>query len=211
MNFTTATAILALAGLMASPVLASTEGRQGRAMMPQMPAFAELDADGDGAVTLDEWRVHLTARMAERREARVGAQVERLMAGDTDGDGLLSADELTARIEALIDERRAAMAEARGEGRRGMRGEMRPEMRREMRGEMRGHGMGRSEMRGQGPRSGAMAMDADERIVRSFERLDRDGDGRITEAEYDRAVAWANQRMERRSERGEGRAPRGRD
>lgn len=207
MKFATATAILALAGLMAAPVLASTEGRQGRAMVPQMPAFAELDADGDGAVTLDEWRAHLTARMAERREARVGAQVERLMAGDADGDGMLSADELTARIEALIDERRAAMAEARGEGRRGMRGEMRPEMRREM----RGHGMGRSEMRGQGPRSGAMAMDADERIVRSFQRLDRDGDGRITEAEYDRAVAWATERGERRSERGERRAPRGRD
>jgi len=47
--------------------------------------FAEIDADGDGAVTQDEF----TAAMADRAASRAAATFNRL---DADGDGILSRD-----------------------------------------------------------------------------------------------------------------------
>lgn len=53
--------------------------------------FAEVDADGDGKVTAAEVEAHMTARMAEEvaRRARVMVAF-----ADDNGDGVLSADEL---------------------------------------------------------------------------------------------------------------------
>ena len=209
---TTLTAILALsAALVAAPALASTERGPGRAMMPAFEMdFAEIDADGDGAISLEEWRAHVTARMETRRAEMIEARVSALMEADADSDGLLSPEELTAHFEARMEARQAErMARAEeGEGRRwnrnrahGMRGEMRGHG-------MRGHGMRGQGMRGQGMWSQGWAMDADERIVRSFQRIDRDGDGQITEAEFDRFVEGIQARSERWAERMERRQQR---
>ncbi|TBX29278.1 hypothetical protein TK43_01030 [Roseovarius sp. JS7-11] len=60
----------------------------------ERPSFTELDADGNGELTLEEMLAHREARFAE---------------ADTDGDGNLSRDEMIAaamgRVEASIDRR----------------------------------------------------------------------------------------------------------
>lgn len=201
MTRTTLTAILALsAALVAAPALASTERGPGRAMMPMFEMdFAAIDADGSGAITLEEWRAHLTERMETRRAEMIEARVSALMEADADGDGQLTPEELTAHFEAQIEARQAErMARAEeGEGRRWNRNRAQG-----MRGHgMRGHGMRGQGMRGQGMRGQGWAMDADQRIVRSFQQIDRDGDGQITEAEFDRFVEAIQARSERRAER----------
>lgn len=193
--------------LAAVPALASPERGGARAML-QTLTFAEVDADGDGGVTLEEWRSFLAARGDALRAERVSARVAELMAGDADGDGLLSAQELSARMAALHEERRAARAEWR-EARRAERAEGRGWGRHEGRHEDRRAGR-RGEDRGWDRRGGrGLGMDAasaDERIVRSFQRIDRDGDGRLTEAEFERARAEMQARIERHEAR---RGPRG--
>ncbi|GIT90677.1 hypothetical protein JANAI62_11320 [Jannaschia pagri] len=56
------------------------------------PTFEQIDANGDGAVTPDEVRIHMRTRGAERF-----AQI------DTDGNGALSRAELAARAESRAD------------------------------------------------------------------------------------------------------------
>lgn len=77
---------------LALPVAAMGPGGQGGQM--DRPAFTDLDADGNGELTLDEMLAHREARFAE---------------ADTDGDGNLSRDEMIAaamgRVEAAIDRR----------------------------------------------------------------------------------------------------------
>ncbi len=68
----------------------------GMMMGEGMPAFAEIDADGDGKVTpaeIDTWR---SARMAGL---------------DTDGDGMLSKEEVKASIQARMEARADRMVE----------------------------------------------------------------------------------------------------
>lgn len=193
MKTMTATAILALAAaLLAAPVLAQAEGGE-RARGPQLPAFAEIDTDGDGAFTLADWRSFVTTRTETRRAERTEARVNRLFeAADADGDGAITRAELAAGFQALDEARRTQAEERRGErSERGPRG-----------AHMRGwhHGGrhdGRMGMRGHPGMGRMMAMDADERIVRGFQRLDRDGDGRVTEAEYTRMTERMQARMDR--------------
>ncbi len=63
---------------------------------PRLPAFAELDMNGDGQLTVDEFTAHRTAR---------------LQAQDADGDGLLSAQELAAAAQTRMQDRAARRAE----------------------------------------------------------------------------------------------------
>jgi len=59
----------------------------------ERPAFATLDADGDGNITIAEMKAHAETQFGER---------------DTNGDGVLSSDELVASIAARAAERAAA-------------------------------------------------------------------------------------------------------
>lgn len=105
-----------------------------------------------------------------RAEALRADRVARLMEGDADGDGLLSPDELAARLGALAEER---MERPERMERRHARAALGPEGR-----------MG--------------AGDPERRVVRSFQRIDADGDGRITPAEFDAAKARLAARIEAR-------------
>lgn len=86
-----------IAGLSAFAILATAavvQARPGSHGGPQMgferPAFAELDADGDGQLTAEEFAAHAKARFD---------------AADTDGDGALSAAEMAARAQAEMAKR----------------------------------------------------------------------------------------------------------
>lgn len=202
----TATAILSLAAaLMTAPAFA----QDARPRMPQLPAFAEIDADGDGAFTLEEWRNFVTTRAETRRAERIEARVTRLFeAADADGDGAITREELAAGFQAMDEARRAQAAERRAE--RTERAGERPSRGAHQRGHWGARPGGHM-----GPHRGMgrmMAMDEGERIVRGFQRMDRDGDGRVTEAEYTRLVERMQARIERHGQRrGERPAPRGND
>lgn len=194
----TATVVLALAAAMLSaPALASGHRGAGPAAMLEAMNFAQIDANSDGAITLDEWRSFVTAQMDARRTARIDTRVDALMEGDTDGDGALSREELSNRIATLGEERRAGMHEARAE-----RGEGRE---RGHRSEMRGHGRHGGGYGGHHAQGRMGAADSDTWIVRSFQRVDRDGDGRVTEAEFTQALAQMQERAAHHAERREGR------
>lgn len=72
----------------------------GMGMGRNMPAFADFDLDGDGAITNDEFNKARAERIAEN--AKAGRQMRGLASMptfadiDTDGDGSLSPDEFTA-------------------------------------------------------------------------------------------------------------------
>jgi len=73
---------------------ALAHGKQSRAV----PEFSELDADGDGLISVDEMVAFRQLRFDE---------------ADTDGDGVLSREEILARIRAEADERVDRMIEWR--------------------------------------------------------------------------------------------------
>ncbi len=60
----------------------------------ERPSFADLDADGDGNLTVAEFKAQAAARFAE---------------ADTNGDGVLTVEELTAAAAARAAERAATM------------------------------------------------------------------------------------------------------
>lgn len=69
-------------------------GGVGRGPMGQMPDFAELDANGDGKLTVDDFAARRAARMA---------------AIDTDGDGAITAEEFAAHAAEQASARAAEM------------------------------------------------------------------------------------------------------
>ncbi|GAB5445257.1 EF-hand domain-containing protein [Gymnodinialimonas sp.] len=142
-----------------APAFAQEGDRQG----PPRMIFSELDADGNGAVTLEEMQA---------------AGANRFAAADTDGDGALSRDELLAqgaeRAERRVD-RLLERADADGDG---LLTQAEMEEAREGR---RGHGRGG---RGPDPERIFERMDADgdgsvtqaefdEAVARFLERMGR--------------------------------------
>ncbi|NYS24007.1 hypothetical protein HUK65_03310 [Rhodobacteraceae bacterium 2376] len=154
------------------------------------PAFEELDAAGDGVISRAEFGEFIESRMAERqenraarmeraRDARLDAMVDHLM--QEAEDGTLDAEALRAGLESWMADQRAQMETrraARAEG--GTRGERA--------GQMPRRGWHRSE----GSRDPARANE------RMFDRIDSDGDGVISPAEYDAAVERMAERAARR-------------
>ncbi len=113
-------AILVIAMIIAVvllPVVAKAE--QGKPHGP--PAFIEIDVDGDGFVSEEEFTTFRAARMAAMAEAgrpmKGAATAPAFSDIDTDGDGQLNEAELTAAHQA----HRRAMHEQHGmEGHHGM-------------------------------------------------------------------------------------------
>ena len=95
--------VAAAALLLALPVAA----QEGPA--PRLADFAALDTDGDGAISLEEWRAHAATRAGERA-GREGL-TQRLMRFDTDGDGLLSPAEIDAAMQARMENREGRSAQ----------------------------------------------------------------------------------------------------
>ena len=73
-------------------------GGEGRGDRGPRVTFEQLDANGDGVVTLEEMQAQGQARFAET---------------DTNGDGLLSAEEIAAKAERDITDRVTRMIERR--------------------------------------------------------------------------------------------------
>lgn len=209
MKIVTLTALALVLGT--APLLAQTPGTAPE-RLPAAP-FAEIDTDGNGTISPEEWAAHMTARMEARLSQRLGAHADALIqAGDADGDGQLNRDELLAALEAVTAERRAEMGERRGP-RHEMRGEGRraehrgwqgrqggdERMRRgeTRRGEMQRGERQRGEMRRGEPRQ-ANAIDFS---ARSFSRIDANNDGAISPEEYASAIEWMENMAEWRSQR----------
>lgn len=91
---------IAIATGLALPAMAERGPLPRGAGMEHRPAFADLDANGDGALTPEEIQAFGTARFSD---------------SDTNGDGELSAEEMNAAILAKIErhnaERTARMIE----------------------------------------------------------------------------------------------------
>lgn len=197
-RFRSIPAVLAIGALALGLASAQAEAR-GPGITPggDWPAFGTIGGAEDGTLDLDAFRALVEARIGERAKERQGARAERraaqqgarldalvdhLMAGTS--DGLLDADALRAGLDTWMAERRAE---------------------REARRATMDARSGRSQwQRGEGrmtQRQGAGDRPPERAVSRLFRFFDTDGDGRISEAEYDDAVA----RMEARAARGEGR------
>jgi hypothetical protein len=91
----TCAAIIAIA----SPAFAG-DGMHGRHHAHQMPDYSELDTDGDGKVTAEEFHAFRASRMqahaAEGRKMKHAADAPAFEDLDLDADGSLSAEEFAA-------------------------------------------------------------------------------------------------------------------
>lgn len=158
-------AFLAVLGALPLPAAA-----QSADPAPGFPVFAEMDADGNGAVTAEEWAAFVEARRNATPEDRALRRAQALVARfDTDGDSLLGAAELVA-AHARIDGMRGHGGRdgmGRGDDRRG----------RHDHGGRDGHRMDPAAMRGDMPDP-----------ARLFARVDADGDGAISPAEFEDAA-----------------------
>lgn len=180
--------------LSAVPALAQdTTSPRGPAML--QTEFADIDTDGDGRITLEEWMAFLADRRDERREQAISARVDALFdAADADADGVLTRDELAAGMAALQERRMAEMTERRAERGAERHGGHRAGYRH---GNRHRHGAHMGHM-GRAGSSGEWA-------ARSFARIDTNDDGVIVPEEFataqERWQRYAERRAERRSER----------
>jgi len=103
------TVVIAIAML---PFVAKAESQQRHSP----PAFSNIDTDGDGFVSEEEFNAFRAARMAARAEAgkpmKGAATAPAFSDLDSDGDGVLSEDELIAGRKA----HRKAMNKQHGKG-----------------------------------------------------------------------------------------------
>jgi Ca2+-binding EF-hand superfamily protein len=155
---------LASGGLMSISVQAAENARHGP------PAFSDIDLDGDGFVSEDEFNTFRGQRMAERaaegKNMRGAANAPAFADIDTDGDGQLNTEELAA-AQKMRKEQMHTMGEGHGHGK----------------GEGHGKGSGKGKCKGQG------ACQDMKGKMPTFADFDQDGDGRITEAEFNEGHA----------------------
>ena len=86
---------LLMAGIATALMVNVAEARGQGGQGPELPAFEQIDANGDGLVTTAELQAAMQAQAAER-----------FAQSDTDGDGALSAEELAAAALARENSRR---------------------------------------------------------------------------------------------------------
>lgn len=206
-------------GLAAQAMASGSENAPGRA-----PGFSALDTDGNGQLTREELQAGLLAHREAAGQARLDRMADEIMTF-ANPDGMLGADELRRALEAMTDARRDAMQAARADGSaaadRGARwhehrSEGRPEGRAERQAEGRPEGWSerRAERRaerqaepqpGEGQAGSRMRGLISDRM---FDRMDSDGDGVVSAAEYEAAAARMAERM---ADRMDGHARRGKD
>src|SRR3990167_8304612 len=131
--------------------------------------FAAVDANKDGAVTMEEINAARTARHAQRMD-------DRFKAMDTNSDGSISRAEFDAAHERMMGQMSPGMGGGMGPGHQGMGGPG-------MGGPgMMGHG---GMMHGMGKGGPGMGMKFSPRM---FERADANKDGKVTLAEANKAA-----------------------
>ncbi len=112
-GLTTALSGLVVAGLMAMSVQAQQGMGKGMQGGKNMPAFSDIDANGDGKVSeqeLNEFRAERMSKMAaEGRQMKHAGDMPTFADIDTDGDGFINEQEFTAHQT----ERRAEMQKKR--------------------------------------------------------------------------------------------------
>lgn len=154
--------------------------------------FSALDTDGDGQISRAEFTAGLQAVRDSAGDARI-ARITAEMLTHANPDGVLGADELRTALEAMATTRQERMSEMRAhrqENRATRQGEGRAERRAEGRAERSG---GR-QMRHGGPQ----ALSSEDRMTSMFDRMDADGDGMISAAEFEVAQSRMAARGDRR-------------
>ncbi|WP_323765443.1 EF-hand domain-containing protein [Marinovum sp.] len=133
--------------------------------------FAQMDGNGDGELSADE----LQAAAEARRDARFERMIERL---DSDGNGTLSAAELEAGHDKMRKGGKMGRDQARGDKDGGSK--ERGAQRRADQDSKQG-----------GKRDGAERREArgDARFDQMFALVDTDGNGTVSQAEFDSAKA----------------------
>jgi Ca2+-binding EF-hand superfamily protein len=139
------------------------------------PAFSDSDVDGNGFISEEEFNTFRAKRMSEKaaegKQLRGAASAPAFADIDLDGDGKLSPDELTAAQKAHMGKHHGMQKEHHhGDGKG--------------RGNGKGSGCGSKTGKGKMP---------------TFKIYDIDGDGKITETEFNRAHA---KRMSEMAEEG---------
>ena len=128
------------------------------------PAFSDFDLDGDGFISEDEFNTfraqRMAAKAAEGKKMKGAASAPAFADIDTDDDGQLNADELAVAQKAH-QEKMHAMREGRGHGK----------------------GEGKGKCKGEGASQGMKGK------MPTFADFDLDGDGVITEAEFNEGHA----------------------
>lgn len=89
----------AIAMLLIAASAAATASHHGQGKQHKMPAFADIDLDGNGAIVASEFLEARAARMAERAKAggkmKNAANAPTFESLDLDSDGEISAEEFT--------------------------------------------------------------------------------------------------------------------